>query len=347
MDILYERQNTEEVKDTMRRKLTGRICIILGMLGVAFGISACAGKEIEKSEVKIEEVQKETEASSKKVLLELEQTEYGSKIPAGNRENIQRLTIRKNGCTVFEIKKEASENQVGFEEWYVTEPYSYKQLVNVSDLYHILDHYSAWPYIAKVEDIEFEDTGIFVEEEFSDTGIAGFHIGQKNEKGNYYVKTDFSEQIYEMDGAQIEAMTGLHPEDFMMGIAGLVYVTTVEQLEIKTENTETVFDIETDAKNDQSYWRDGKEVEGEKFKKLYASLLGIVIKKEAGEEKKLQEPVLRIYFRRNTEKLKDTEIIYYPYDSENYLIEKDGYREFLADKESVDKVVEELDRFCG
>ena len=56
--------------------------------------------------------------------------------------------------------------------------------------------------------------------------------------------------------------------------------------------------------------------------------------------------MLRIYFKRNTEKLKDTELIYYPYDSEHYLIEKDGYREFLADKESVDKVIEELDRFC-
>lgn len=288
----------------------------------------------------------ESADSTKNAVLELEDNLYGTKVPAGDRSKMIRLTIGNDSVPFFEIRKEPSENQADFEEWYVTEPYSYKQLVNVSDLYSFLDHYATWSCIGQVQDIDFEDSGLYVEEEFSDTGIVKFLIGQKNEEGNYYVKADYSGNIYEMDGEQVETMTGLRAEDFMMGIASLVYLTTVEKLEIRTNETQALFDIKTDSENNQIYEKNGVSVDDKAFKDMYSAILSIVIAKEADSDIDLKEPVLRLHFIRNTDKLEDTEICYYPYDKDYYVIEKDGQVQFLAEKSKVDEVIDLIDLFC-
>ncbi|MDO4334032.1 MAG: hypothetical protein Q4C58_15300 [Eubacteriales bacterium] len=291
------------------------------------------------------ESEKDTD-STKNAVLELEDDIYDTKVPAGDRTKMIRLTIGTDSAPVFEIRKEASENQVDFEEWYVTEPYSYKQLVNVSDLYSFLDHYATWSCIGQAEDIDFEDSGLYVEEEFSDTGIVKFMVGQKNEAGNYYVKADYSGNIYEMDGTQVETMTRLQAEDFMMRIASLVYLTTVEKLEIRTDETQAVFDIETDSENNQTYEKDGEIMDEEVFKEMYSSLLSIVIAEETDENPTRKNPVLQLNFIRNTDKLKNTEVNYYPYDENYYVIEKDGQAQFLAEKGKVDEVIGLINSFC-
>ena len=40
------------------------------------------------------------------------------------------------------------------------------------------------------------------------------------------------------------------------------------------------------------------------------------------------------------------EIRYFPYDMENYLIEKDGTAEFLADRKQVDDLIKNLNEYC-
>lgn len=324
------------------------IVVMFIVLAVAAAIGSVYACNVETLQKKEEVAQEEggKVCSSKDAVLELETGAQQKKVPAGDRTKMIRLAIVEGGIPVFEIRKEPSENQEDFEEWYVTEPYSYKQLVNVSDLYSFLDHYAGWNYIDQTTNVVFEDSGIFVEEEFSDTGVAKFIIGQKNESGNYYVKADYSGKIYEVEAKQVEAMTGLRPEDFMMGIASLVYLTTVEKLEIWTEETEAAFDIETDSANNQAYMREGTTEDEKEFKKMYSAILSIVIAKEAETRKIQEEPVLKLKFYRNTDRLSDTEICYYPYDGAYYLIGKDGKQQFLADKKAVDRLIDLIDQFC-
>lgn len=97
------------------------LCLI-GLGTVVFGKTETSGKEVEQP-------------SSKEMVLNLENDTEGSRIPAGYRENMIRLAIIRDGQTVFAIEKGPSENQEDFMEWYLTEPYETRQLVNVSDLY--------------------------------------------------------------------------------------------------------------------------------------------------------------------------------------------------------------------
>lgn len=245
-------------------------------------------------------------------------------VPVGNREKMTRLTILRDGEAVFEIEKRPSENQEDFMEWYVTEPYKSPQLVNVSDLYEFLDHYASWDCIGSGNEEGFQESGIIVEEEFSDTGTVRIHLGKKEENTaqTILIEAGDSRKVYEVEEKTLQAMTGLNPEDFMMGIANLVYLTTVESLQIETRKVSALIEIETDENNGQVYRAAGNELDGD-------------------------EAVLSLIFQRNTAGLEDVTVRYFPYDQEHYLIEKNGTAEFLADREQVDGLIEKLERYCG
>lgn len=321
-----------------KKVVSGSIIFLLLAALAALGIryNKVQGKEDEKNQPPL---------STKEAVIQMEPAGTG-KIQAGSRENMRRLAIYKDGEAVFEIQKGPSENQADFEEWYLTAPYRSRQLVNVSDIYAFLEKYAAWTYLGRCDNSSFIDSDLSVEEEFSDTGKIIFLIGQKNENGNYYVQEKTTGKVYEMDSVMVETMTELKPEDFLMGIANLVYLTTIEELNIHTKKTAASFTVETDSQNNQLYTREGMELEKEGFKKIYASILSITIQGEAEKKEKKGEPVLHLFFARNTDKLKNVEISYYPYSEDFYLIVKDGQGEFLAEKEAVDKVIKELDEYC-
>ena len=175
-----------------RAAIAGTLAVVIGAI-IALGVISemqeygeKSGNGLKKGAVQ----EKGEEVSSKEAVLLLESDSGIKKIPAGDRKKMTRLAIVRENVVLFEIKKEPSENQVDFEEWYITEPYSYKQLVNVSDLYDFLDHYASWDCIDEAKGVEFRGSGLYVEEEFEDTGACRFEIGQQNKEGNYYVKAD-------------------------------------------------------------------------------------------------------------------------------------------------------------
>lgn len=274
-------------------------------------------------EAKAAAVLQEEVPSTKQAVLDLERGN-DAMVPVGNREKMTRLTILRDGEAVFEIEKRPSENQEDFMEWYVTEPYKSPQLVNVSDLYEFLDHYASWDCIGSGNEEGFQESGTIVEEEFSDTGTVRIHLGKKEENTaqTILIEAGDSRKVYEVEEKTLQAMTGLNPEDFMMGIANLVYLTTVESLQIETRKVSALIEIETDENNGQVYRAAGNELDGD-------------------------EAVLSLIFQRNTAGLEDVTVRYFPYDQEHYLIEKNGTAEFLADREQVDGLIEKLERYCG
>lgn len=274
-------------------------------------------------EAKAAAVLQEEVPSTKQAVLDLERGN-DAMVPVGNREKMTRLTILRDGEAVFEIEKRPSENQEDFMEWYVTEPYKSPQLVNVSDLYEFLDHYASWDCIGSGNEEGFQESGIIVEEEFSDTGTVRIHLGKKEENTaqTILIEAGDSRKVYEVEEKTLQEMTGLNPEDFMMGIANLVYLTTVESLQIETRKVSALIEIETDENNGQVYRAAGNELDGD-------------------------EAVLSLIFQRNTAGLEDVTVRYFPYDQEHYLIEKNGTAEFLADREQVDGLIEKLERYCG
>lgn len=306
-------------------------------------------KTVEQENEAAEEQDVKTEKTTKDAVLELPQD--GKRFPVGNRETMTRIAVVKSGEKVFEISKEASENQVGFSEWKVTAPYRTKQLVNVSDIYTFLDKYAAWGYLEKAEEENFIDSGNWVEEEFSDTGSVRIQIGEEDEDGNSYIRADYSGVVYQVDKEMLEVLTGVKPYDFIMGIANLVYLTTIDTLEIKTEDTKAVFEIKTDSDNEQEFTREGKKVDKEQFTKLYSSLISVLFTKEADQEQaekamSSEKPVLTLEYKRNQEGLNDIEIAYYPYDNENYLFRKDNSAEFLVSREQVNQVISQAETIC-
>ncbi len=60
----------------------------------------------------------------------------------------------------------------------------------------------------------------------------------------------------------------------------------------------------------------------------------------------LRKCMLQLSFSRNTDKLKNTQISYIPYNEEYYLIIKDGQSDFLAEKSAVDEVIAVIDEYC-
>lgn len=274
-------------------------------------------------EAKAAAVLQEEVPSTKQAVLDLERGN-DAMVPVGNREKMTRLTILRDGEAVFEIEKRPSENQEDFMEWYVTEPYKSPQLVNVSDLYEFLDHYASWDCIGSGNEEGFQESGTIVEEEFSDTGTVRIHLGKKEENTaqTILIEAGDSRKVYEVEEKTLQEMTGLNPEDFMMGIANLVYLTTVESLQIETRKVSALIEIETDENNGQVYRAAGNELDGD-------------------------EAVLSLIFQRNTAGLEDVTVRYFPYDQEHYLIEKNGTAEFLADREQVDGLIEKLERYCG
>lgn len=290
---------------------------------------------------------KQMDISTKNKVLNLEKNCQGINLPVGDREKFTRLTIVKDGKCIFEIKKEQSDNQENFKEWYVTKPYKTRQLVNVSDLYEFLEYFAVWSCLDRVDNVEFHASGLVVEEEFSDLGTKKIIVGQKDKNGNYYIKTDDSENIYSIDKERLEIMTKLNPQDFSIGFASLVYLTTIENLQIETKRISASFDIETFQNNSQVYRIKDRELEEEAFKDLYAKIISVRIAGEPEETtEKKGDPLLTVYFERNSSHLQNTVIRYFPYNRSYYLIEKDGQTEFLAEKKQVDQLIQDIEQYC-
>ena len=257
-------------------------------------------------EAKAAAVLQEEVPSTKQAVLDLERGN-DAMVPVGNREKMTRLTILRDGEAVFEIEKRPSENQEDFMEWYVTEPYKSPQLVNVSDLYEFLNHYASWDCIGSGNEEGFQESGIIVEEEFSDTGTVRIHLGKKEENTAQTILIEAG------DSRKVSAL----------------------------------IEIETDENNGQVYRAAGNELDGDDFRDLYAEILSVLIEGSAEKREEGDEAVLSLIFQRNTAGLEDVTVRYFPYDQEHYLIEKNGTAEFLADREQVDGLIEKLERYCG
>jgi hypothetical protein len=320
--------------------LIGGMILVLAML-----ITVTVILQLNKKGLKEETAKQEGHITSKAAVMQLD-LKGRKKLTVGNRKNMTDLTIIKNGKVTFEIKKKPSENQTDFKEWYVTKPYRNKQLVNISDIYDFLDYYASWGYIEGAKEGDFVDSGVLVEEKFSDSKIIKIRVGKKAADGSCYIKTDYLGKVYKVDAKELEAMINLRPYDFIMGIANLVYLTTVDKLQIQTDKTEASFDIQKDDDNNQVYTRNGKILEKNKFKEMYSAIISIVISGEAEKKNIAKHPVLQLIYKRNDDKLKNIEISYYPYNEQSYIIARDGRLEFLADKTVVDEVIKKIDKFC-
>lgn len=336
------------VREIDMKKRWRKIAAVLGavIFCLAAGILLWGREDDEAKAAAV--LQEEEVPSTKQAVLDLERGN-DAMVPVGNREKMTRLTILRDGEAVFEIEKRPSENQEDFMEWYVTEPYKSPQLVNVSDLYEFLDHYASWDCIGSGNEEGFQESGIIVEEEFSDTGTVRIHLGKKEENTaqTILIEAGDSRKVYEVEEKTLQAMMGLNPEDFIMGIANLVYLTTVESLQIETRKVSALIEIETDENNGQVYRAAGNELDGDDFRDLYAEILSVLIEGSAEKREEGEEAVLSFVFQRNTAGLEDVTVRYFPYDQKHYLIEKNGTAEFLADREQVDGLIEKLERYCG
>ena len=207
-------------------------------------------------EAKAAAVLQEEVPSTKQAVLDLERGN-DAMVPVGNREKMTRLTILRDGEAVFEIEKRPSENQEDFMEWYVTEPYKSPQLVNVSDLYEFLDHYASWDCIGSGNEEGFQESGIIVEEEFSDTGTVRIHLGKKEENTAQTILIEAG------DSRKVSAL----------------------------------IEIETDENNGQVYRAAGNELDGDDFRDLYAEILSVLIEGSAEKREEGMRPFCPLFFR--------------------------------------------------
>lgn len=142
-------------------------------------------------------------------------------------------------------------------EWYVTEPYKSPQLVNVSDLYEFLDHYASWDCIGSGNEEGFQESGIILEEEFSDTGTVRIHLGKKEENTAQTILIEAG------DSRKVSAL----------------------------------IEIETDENNGQVYRAAGNELDGDDFRDLYAEILSVLIEGSAEKREEGMRPFCPLFFR--------------------------------------------------
>lgn len=95
-----------------------------------------------------------------------------------------------------------------------------------------------------------------------------------------------------------------------------------------------------------TYKVDGKEVEEKPFKKAYQSVIGVLVDSENTKELR-ENPEVKTTFFLNKGPDREVHINYVPYDDDFYAVFRSGKAEFVVNKKSVHKMLDDVDALAN
>lgn len=259
--------------------------------------------------------------------------------------------------------------------WFIGKPYEYERAVDTSVLEEILTQIGSLAYSSMVKDkiteedlLEYElkeplgkihytyvvsdttETGETKNEEVSVT----LYIGNETEDAFYYVLQEGAETIFLMDKDSVNEILELTSNQLLNKYFAMVNIKTVDSVEIEVNgesyhlevfHEEETTESETTVTN--TYYYDGEEVDLDKSKSFYTSLIGIKAEKIIEDPETISDskPILKIKFNRNTSVLETLEVEYALYNTAYYQVTINGETEYLVNKRDLESYIEIIETY--
>lgn len=287
-------------------------------------------------------------------------------------EGIRKLSVTREGEEILLLSYEPTEHESTYEYWKIRVPYGEHAIVDTEAmllLYHNLEALELkQEEVPEDESTGLDDSKTNISMEFCQTNrterdamMKGeayedespsykaeadssftLIIGNKNGEGYYYTSLSSNpENIYLMSEKTIDDILNTKPFDLIIKVSAVVNVDTVEQVEIHMDGMEYHF------KNKEGIyaWNERTINEGE-FQELYTELLSVLVDEEVKDvEKSSEDVMLKLYFKRNTAKLDDVEIIYHIYDETHALVSVNGVEKLLVKQDDIQALKDKIKSF--
>lgn len=180
-------------------------------------------------------------------------------------------------------------------------------------------------------------------------------IGDKNDKGDYYVKSDGSNAVYTLSGSSVDKMLQVDVFSLLNKNVLLPNIQMVDQVSVNINGKQYQMEIKPIVTKDTSkdedaeatYYFQGKEVKEEDFKKLYQTMLSTqydAILKEEVDISKLR-PVLTLSYHLFGDYATTVTASFLPYNDSFYITDIGKGLNFLADKRYIDQIIEAITEF--
>lgn len=269
---------------------------------------------------------------------------------------IRGLSVEKNGEILFSVSYEPKTYKETFDFWSIAVPYETMVSVDTENLYELLETAAQLPCIPisgiSSEEAGTEDssTSLFIayngeQEEGEKSGAdptkaRKILVGNQDGNGNYYVEIEGGDSICQVNQLWLDTILELDPYEYILKIPFLAGIDTVEQVKVSSGDDTLLMQKVEDI------WKiGGREVEESEYNALYNQLMSVLIsgqvqEKPAGSDQRT--PVLQMQFYRNTEDAPDIEVTYYEYDEEYMSINVNGKEFFLAKRQDVEGLQEQV-----
>lgn len=311
----------------------------------------CSCREKQENKISEKKINYEKEENSIEVWKE-ELTFEEEEVPSA--ASVRGMQVIKEGEVKFAVSYEPREYKNSYDCWAISVPYHSWVSVDTERLY---EYFSCLENLSleKITDIpentglEDSQTSLFIAyysgqnqqeqgQAEPDKGIT-YQIGLKNANGDYYVKINEEEGVWQADGAVVNELLNLNPFDCVLKVANVVSIETISTVDIDIEGKKYIIDF-TDG---ESCRFNKKKVEKEEAYELYTSLISIFVEKENLKKEHTGEiPLLTITYNRNMDSAPRIVEEFYAYNEEYASVSINGDEIFLVDRESVDTLIAQI-----
>lgn len=182
-------------------------------------------------------------------------------------------------------------------------------------------------------------------------------IGNQDNEGNYYVKTQDSASVYTMASDSIDAMLKINAFDLVNTYILLPSIDHVDHITAQVGKTvyqmdidhKTTADKDGKTENTATYTFNGKTADEGAFKSLYQQLIGITYDAETPGDVTAADtaPYLTLTYHIFGDNERTISAAFLPYDDNFYIVKKNGETRFFADKRAVEDIAKALSSFTG
>jgi hypothetical protein len=202
---------------------------------------------------------------------------------------------------------------------------------------------------ASDDDTSTEDTTIKTEKEYK------IYIGNQNDDGDYYVKSDVSDMVYTLDGSTVETMINVDVFSLVNPYINIPNIDTVDKITTDIAGTEYIMEITRTETTDEdgedtteaAYSYNKTEVDEETFKEVYQAMITPVYEAELKSEVDVSalDPAMTMSFHIFGDNDTTVTTTFYSYDKSFYIVDKGTGIYFLTDKRTIDSLALAISEF--
>jgi hypothetical protein len=182
------------------------------------------------------------------------------------------------------------------------------------------------------------------------------YIGNKNDDGDYYVRSDGVNAVYTLSGNTVDTMLTVDVFSMLNPYPSIPNLDNVDKISADIEGVPYTMDIKhTTTKKDDSeettatYYYNGKEVKEDLFKSIYTTIVSAKYDAELKDEVDISKlkPVMTLSYHIFGDNEATLTTSYLPYNDSFYIADKGTGVYFLVDKRTVDAMAKAVKTFTN